>query len=166
MVQINRQRINLSRPINTQIQPDNIKQKPTLQQMNELYANWCSFNIPYFPASAMTQMLKNRTECMEKYIKENNLDINVQNLELFFGQIKEKTGKMGGLSGEQTILLMLKNYIDNGYTPNLSQERHTVTPSTDSSAQSNDKGNLTLDDIIKIKSDIESGINSSFKFFN
>lgn len=187
MVNINPQRVNLSRPINTnQKKENNSPQKPTLQQMNELYGNWCSFNIPYFPASAMTDMLKSRTEAMEKFIKENNLDIDVQNLELFFGHVKEETGNMGGLSGEQAILKMLQNYIDNGYNPNLSQNKLNLSfskPSND--ADNNGKPVLTFDDIINaraqtdkiselirnentahLKEIINNDIDNSFKFFN
>ena len=165
MVSINPQKINLTRPTNNgkeTISP----QKPTLQQMIELYSNWCSFSIPYFPPQATTAILKNRAECMEKYIKDNNLDIDVQNLELFFGNVKEKTGNMGGLSGQQAILKMLQDYIENGYNPNLSQDK--LEPSKPDLSQSY-KDNLeyvkdkkpSIEDILKIK----NSINNDFDVF-
>lgn len=132
--------------------------------MNELYGNWCSFSIPYFPPQETTAMLKNRTEAMEKYIKDNNLDIDVKNLELFFASVKEKTGNMGGLSGQQAILKMLQDYIENGYNPNLAQDKQN--PSKPDSSQ-DVADNLefkkpSIEDILKVK----DTINKDFDFFN
>lgn len=169
MVQINPNRIQNQRLVKAENknQQNEEKQKPTLQQMDDLYRNWCSFSIPYFPPSATTAILNNRREAMEKYIKENNLDIDVNNLELFFSHVKEETRNMGGLSGEQAILKMLQDYIDNGYNPDMQQGKtEPARPKTfnDNDNKSlewkTDNQSLNLDEVLNIvNKNIQTGDN-------
>ena len=103
------------------------KQKPTLQNMNDLYESYVSAQIIYCPAAALTESARKRTEALESYIKENNLDIDVRNLELFFDDFKRQYGNIGGMSGIDIKNKCFQNYIDNGYTPHLTGKTSLVT---------------------------------------
>ena len=126
------------------------KVKPTLDNMNELYKLYCSSEIPHFPASAATEAAKKRTEELEKYIKANNLDISVQNLEMFFVDVKNNM--KGGILGSQAYLnARFNDYIENGYNPELKLDRPNGSDTEDNGTKPN------LDDILAMQADIEKG---------
>lgn len=100
------------------------KTKPTIQNMADLYKIYCESEIVYFPAAAATASTKKRTEALETYIKNNNLNIeSVQNLEHFFIKVKEETyGKLGGMASIQAQDKMFNDYIEKGYDPTVRTE--------------------------------------------
>ena len=89
--------------------------KPTLNDMNSLYNSWFNTPIHPFPAHAMQYHVQKRTEALEQYIKDNNLDVDVKNLETFFSHVKDTTYGHSGLAGQNTKDKMFSNYIENGY---------------------------------------------------
>ena len=154
MVQLNRTSIQGSVPIVKGQKKDGEKHKPTVDNMKDLYKIYTSTQIPYFPASAMTAAVKKRTDALEKYIQQNNLDISTQNLELFFKDVKDNM--TGGPIGSQNYLLKRFNdYIENGYNPDLALDKPgkpDEKPDTPG-----EKSPISSEQVLAIKAKIEEG---------
>ena len=137
--------------INVQQKKKQSPQKPNSNQMEELYNLWCTTEIVPFPAGAYKKSIENRTKTLEKYIKNNNLDIEVSNLEQFFVDVKEKMPK-GKLASAQYLFKRLDDYIKNGYQQNvdvsdLSLRKHELT------AQYNEVISSKKDDLMQAYND-------------
>ena len=158
MLQFNKTSIQGSIPIVKGQKNDVEKNKPTLDNMKDLYEIYTSVQIPYVPASAVTAAVKKRTEALEKYVKQNNLDISTQNLELFFKDVKDNM--TGGSMGSQHYLLMRFNdYIENGYNPDLSLDKHDKLDWPDKSDKSDKIFPLTSEQVLAIRAKMEEGYN-------
>ena len=106
-------------------------QEPNLNQMEGLYSLWCSSEIIHFPAGAYKNSIEKRTKNLEKYVKDNNLKVDVSNVEQFFNDVRNKMPN-GKLASQRYVLTRLNDYIKNGYQQNvdlsdLSLRKHEIS---------------------------------------
>ncbi len=104
--------------------------KPTLDNMNDLFAIWKQYPLQGLPSSLIVmEVAGERHEALENYIKENNLNIDVNNLEIFFHD-KEYT-----LNNEEVRTKAFQDYIENGYDTSLSLMHLDNSDKTDTESE-------------------------------
>ena len=107
------------------------KTKPTMQNLQDLYGIYRK-GILEFKATihSNSAMLEKLDENLQKYIDDNNLDISLDNLKLFFSDVMNKQPG-GGMASAQYLITRFNDYIENGYTTSLEAERDTLSSQVD-----------------------------------
>ena len=102
-----------------------------MQNLQDLYGIYRK-GILEFKATihSNSAMLEKLDENLQKYIDDNNLDISLDNLKLFFSDVMNKQPG-GGMASAQYLITRFNDYIENGYTTSLEAERDTLSSQVD-----------------------------------
>lgn len=106
------------------------KTKPTIQNLQDLYGIYRPAIIEIKTTFHGYLLMDDLNKTLQDYIDNNNLDISLDNLKLFFSDVMNKQPS-GGMSGSQYLVKRFNDYIENGYTTSLEAERDTLSSQVD-----------------------------------
>lgn len=106
------------------------KTKPTIQNLQDLYGIYRPAIIEIKTTFHGYLLMDDLNKTLQDYIDNNNLDISLDNLKLFFSDVMNKQPS-GGMSGSQYLIKRFNDYIENGYTTSLEAEKETLSSQQD-----------------------------------
>ena len=106
------------------------KTKPTIQNLQDLYGIYRPAIIEIKTTFHGYLLMDDLNKTLQDYIDNNNLDISLDNLKLFFSDVMNKQPS-GGMAGSQYLVKRFNDYIENGYTTSLEAERDTLSSQVD-----------------------------------
>lgn len=102
------------------------KTKPTIQNLQDLYGIYRPAIIEIKTTFHGYLLMDDLNKTLQDYIDNNNLDISLDNLKLFFSDVMDKQPS-GGMAGSQYLVERFNDYIENGYTTSLEAEKETLS---------------------------------------
>lgn len=102
------------------------KTKPTIQNLQDLYGIYRPAIIEIKTTFHGYLLMDDLNKTLQDYIDNNNLDISLDNLKLFFSDVMNKQPS-GGMAGSQYLVERFNDYIENGYTTSLEAEKETLS---------------------------------------
>ena len=106
------------------------KTKPTIQNLQDLYGIYRPAIIEIKTTFHGYLLMDDLNKTLQDYIDNNNLDISLDNLKLFFSDVMNKQPS-GGMAGSQYLVTRFNDYIENGYTTSLEAEKETLSSQQD-----------------------------------
>lgn len=106
------------------------KTKPTIQNLQDLYGIYRPAIIEIKTTFHGYLLMDDLNKTLQDYIDNNNLDISLDNLKLFFSDVMNKQPS-GGMAGSQYLITRFNDYIENGYTTSLEAEKETLSSQQD-----------------------------------
>lgn len=106
------------------------KTKPTIQNLQDLYGIYRPAIIEIKTTFHGYLLMDDLNKTLQDYIDNNNLDISLDNLKLFFSDVMNKQPS-GGMAGAQYLVTRFNDYIENGYTTSLEAEKETLSSQQD-----------------------------------
>ena len=106
------------------------KTKPTIQNLQDLYGIYRPAIIEIKTTFHGYLLMDDLNKTLQDYIDNNNLDISLDNLKLFFSDVMDKQPS-GGMAGSQYLVTRFNDYIENGYTTSLEAEKETLSSQQD-----------------------------------
>lgn len=106
------------------------KTKPTIQNLQDLYGIYRPAIIEIKTTFHGYLLMDDLNKTLQDYIDNNNLDITLDNLKLFFSDVMDKQPS-GGMAGSQYLVTRFNDYIENGYTTSLEAEKETLSSQQD-----------------------------------
>lgn len=106
------------------------KTKPTIQNLQDLYGIYRPAIIEIKTTFHGYLLMDDLNKTLQDYIDNNNLDISLDNLKLFFSDVMNKQPS-GGMAGAQYLIKRFNDYIENGYTTSLEAEKETLSSQQD-----------------------------------
>lgn len=106
------------------------KTKPTIQNLQDLYGIYRPAIIEIKTTFHGYLLMDDLNKTLQDYIDNNNVDISLDNLKLFFSDVMNKQPS-GGMAGSQYLVTRFNDYIENGYTTSLEAEKETLSSQQD-----------------------------------
>lgn len=103
------------------------KAETTRQNLLDLYEIYrpAMQKIQSYKAGFLQQIVNNElqklNDKLQEYIDNNNLDISLDNLKLFFSDVMDKQQNYGVIGSTQYLIIRFDDYIKNGYTLSLNK---------------------------------------------
>lgn len=144
---------------NTNTTPE--KTKPTIQNLLDLYGTYRTAMIKFkaSPGVAGGDIIEKMNESLQKYIDDNNLDISLDNLKLFFSDVMDKQPSGGAMASAQYLNIRFYDYIENGYIDN----RQIYEPQMDEIREALERQEEIQEEIDKINDMANKDIENIFE---